>query len=433
MLANAKFILRYAVPWFAVYLVTAIVLRANLFEYSRVYPGLAVGGGFLLTVLVAISAVSHLRRVRLILGTVGTIAPAMLASRQRRQIEVPFEAGDVFDMVDAAIRELPGSSAIQSARDSLQVHAHVERHAPYAGLLPSAAVLHVFDGRRNQISATVTPCDTMGSVTLICEPRRAVWTDWLLVDDGINLENAEAVTRSLMLRVAQRRRKEQDNAQQSATEKELTTAKLNLLQAQVEPHFLYNTLASAQILTRTDPARADDMLGNLILYLRHAVPTGEASVSSVGAELERTRAYLDIMTIRMGARLTLQIDVPALLLPVPLPTMMLQTLVENAIKHGLEPKPGGGTIWITARKVGSGSGSGGAETVTITVADDGRGFSLDGAGTGIGLRNVRARLQLIYGAAASFAIVANFPGGVAATITVPAAVPAQKKDGERHA
>ena len=427
MLANAKFILRYAVPWFVVYLVTAIVLRANLFEYSRVYPGLAVGGGFLLAALVAISAVSHLRRVRLILGTVGAIAPAMLASRQRRQIEVPFEAGDVFDMLDAAIRELPGSSSIQSARDSLQVHAHVERHAPYAGLLLPSGMVKALDGRRNQISATVTPYDSAGSVTLICEPRRAVWSDWFLVDDGINLENAEAVTRSLMLRVAQRRRKEQDNAQQSATEKELTTAKLNLLQAQVEPHFLYNTLASAQILTRTDPARADDMLGNLILYLRHAVPTGETSVSSIGAELERTRAYLDIMTIRMGARLTLQIDVPALLLPVPLPTMMLQTLVENAIKHGLEPKPGGGTIWITARKVGSGSG--GAETVTITVADDGRGFSLDGAGTGIGLRNVRARLQLIYGAAASFAIVANFPGGVAATITVPA----QKKDGERHA
>ena len=427
MFANARFILRYAVPWFLVYLVTAILLRSNLFEYSRVFPGLAVGGGFLLSGLVAISAVSHLRRVRLILGTSGTIAPAMLASRQRRQIEVPFEPGEVFDMLDAAIRELPGSSSIQSARDSLHVHAHVECHAPYGGVLLSSGMLKALDGRRNQISAVVTPYDTVGSVTLICEPRRTVWTDWFLVDDGINLENAEAVTRSLMLRVARRRHEEEASVQRTATEKELTTAKLNLLQAQVEPHFLYNTLASAQILTRTDPARADEMLGNLILYLRHAVPTGEMSMSSVGPELERTRAYLDIMTIRMGARLKLQVDVPAQLLTVPLPTMILQTLVENAIKHGLEPKPGGGTIWITARKAGSESND--VETITITVADDGRGFSLDGAGTGIGLRNVRARLQLLYGTQAHLAIVANFPGGVACTITVPAT----KIDSERYA
>ncbi|UUZ57547.1 hypothetical protein LP419_02470 [Massilia sp. H-1] len=91
--------------------------------------------------------------------------------------------------------------------------------------------------------------------------------------------------------------------------------------------------------------------------------------------------------------------------------MMLQTLVENAIKHGLESKPGGGTVWILARP---------SETsVAVTVADDGRGFSAEGGGTGIGLRNVRERLRLAYGSAASFAIVANFPAGVAATITVP--------------
>jgi len=196
--------------------------------------------------------------------------------------------------------------------------------------------------------------------------------------------------------------------------------------AQVEPHFLYNTLASAQVLTRSDPARADAMLGNLIQYLRHSLPRTEDAPSTLGEELERSRAYLDILAIRMGPRLSLQVDVPDELQRLVFPPMMLQTLVENAIKHGLEPKPGGGTVWILARAVGGEQ----AQAVAVTVADDGRGFSSEGAGTGIGLRNVRERLRLAYGNGASFAIVANFPSGVAATITVPLAL---QGSGGRHA
>ncbi|MES2073643.1 MAG: histidine kinase, partial [Pseudomonadota bacterium] len=247
------------------------------------------------------------------------------------------------------------------------------------------------------------------------------WTDWFLVDDGTNLENAEAISRAVTRRVAERCRNEQALVKQTVTEKELTVAKLSLLHAQVEPHFLYNTLASAQVLTRTDPARADQMLGNLITYLRHSLPRTDDALSCIGEELERARAYLDILRIRMGSRLQLQIEVPEPLKAVPFPSMMLQTLVENAIKHGLEPKTGGGTIWILARAS--------ENAVAVTVADDGRGFSSEGGGTGIGLRNVRERLRLAYGAAASFAIVANFPCGVAATITVPAS----DMQGEKHA
>jgi LytS/YehU family sensor histidine kinase len=158
------------------------------------------------------------------------------------------------------------------------------------------------------------------------------------------------------------------------------------------------------------------MLGNLIMYLRHSLPRTEDALSTLGVELERARAYLDILKIRMGPRLHLHVEVPAALLALPFPPMMLQTLVENAIKHGLEPKPGGGTVWILARPIDN--------AVAVTVADDGRGFSAEGGGTGIGLRNVRERLRLAFGAAASFAIVANFPNGVAATITVPNAVQA---------
>ena len=102
---------------------------------------------------------------------------------------------------------------------------------------------------------------------------------------------------------------------------------------------------------------------------------------------------------------------------IPLPSMMLQTLVENAIKHGLEPKSGGGTVWIIARQVD--------DALAVTVADDGQGFNVQSSGTGIGLKNVRERLRLAYGNAASFNIVANFPNGVAATINVPVAGPGE--------
>ena len=189
-------------------------------------------------------------------------------------------------------------------------------------------------------------------------------------------------------------------------------AKLSLLHAQVEPHFLYNTLASAQLLTRSDPPKADRMLGNLITYLRGSMPRTGNAMSTLGAELERVQAYLEILRIRMGDRLDVRIEVPEPLKATPLPSMMLQTLVENAIKHGLEPLPGGGTIWILARAAQG--------RVSLTVADDGRGFSEDGGGTGIGLKNVRERLRLVYDGAASFSIAANFPKGVAATIVVPA-------------
>jgi sensor histidine kinase YesM len=139
-------------------------------------------------------------------------------------------------------------------------------------------------------------------------------------------------------------------------------------------------------------------------------------MSSLGEELARARAYLEILRIRMGERLRLEIQVPDALRSTPMPPMMLQTLVENAVKHGLEPVPGGGTVWILARAADG--------KVSVSVADDGRGFAEGTSGTGIGLKNVRERLRLVYGDDASFSIGSNFPKGVSATIVIPALVPA---------
>nr|WP_279237425.1 histidine kinase [Dyella sedimenti] len=407
------FVARLVVAWFLALLFIALVLgESPPFRY-RDTGGVTMLLIFLALLMVVTGAVSHLRRVRLIAGHIDSDT---LGNRQRRRVEVPFEADEAFDLLDAAIRELPRTEDIESARDSLQIRAKVKRpltygRSPFERLNPGNWFGHL----RNQIYATVTPGNGAGSVTLICEPEAGAWSDWFRVDDGTNLENAEAITRAITRRVAEKRRQEKRRAEQSESEKERTVARLNLLHAQVEPHFLYNTLASAQYLTRSEPAQADRMLGHLIHYLRHSLPLNDDALSTVGDELERTRAYLEIMRLRMGPRLSLQIEVPDALRAVPLPPMMLQTLVENAIKHGLEPKPGGGTVWITARRDDG--------AIAITVADDGCGFSEATSGTGIGLKNVRERLRLIYGGAATLSVVSNAPEGVASTITVPAQAP----------
>jgi hypothetical protein len=408
MFKQLFFVVRIGAAWgFVVMLVAGLYSSMPVigrFEFPMVLVGMAT------MALVVAGAFSHLHRVRLIAGRTDADA---LSNRQKRLVEIPLEPGEAFDLLDAAIRELPGIEQVQSARDSLQVKAKVARPRTYGEHpLRRWNPLLWFGLPRNQLQATVTPGDGSGRATLICEPENPAWSDWFLVDDGTNYENAEAIVRAITRRIGELRRGERASAAQTATQKELTEAKLHLLHAQVEPHFLYNTLASAQLLTRSDPARAEAMLGHLIQYLRRSLPNAEDEMSTVGAELERALAYLEILKIRMGDRLDVQVDVPDALRATPLPAMMLQTLVENAIKHGLEPRTGGGIVWIRARRDG--------DEVAVTVADNGEGFTGKTGGTGIGLKNVRERLRLRYNGDANLSVIANFPAGVAATINVPA-------------
>ncbi|WP_396616178.1 sensor histidine kinase [Lysobacter soli] len=420
MFKTLAFVLRIGFAWLMALLVVSAIWN-QLPVLGRLDWVLTMAG-IATMALVVVAASSHVDRVRLIANRVDKEA---LDNRQRRQVEVPFEAGEAFDLVDAAVRELPRIGPVESARDSLQLRATVARPQndgdhPLGQWNP----MRWFGVPRNRILVTVTPGRDAASVTLICEPESPAWSDWFLVDEGTNFENAEAITRAISRRVAQRRRDEKAETAQTATEKELTVARLNLLHAQVEPHFLYNTLASAQLLTRSDPARADEMLGHLIQYLRRSLPSTDNEMSTLSAELERALAYLEILKIRMGSRLAVQVDVPESLRNTPLPPMVLQTLVENAIKHGLEPRTGGGTVWIRARRVD--------DVVAVTVADDGEGFNTKNSGTGIGLKNVRERLRLLYGASAALSVVANFPSGVAATISVPPALPPAIPTEGRH-
>ena len=372
---------------------------------------------WLALILLLIAGAAHLQRVERL---VGEIDADKLKNRHTRHIDIPFEAAIALPMIEDSLNELPISENVKTSNEGQRFRARVkpvdlDNNPPS---LWKRMVASLGIDRSNQVSADAAPGDGTVSVKLICEPEGVAWLDYLFPDEGTNLQNAETVTRAISRRIAAQRRGEQAVNTETVVEKELAVAKLSLLHAQVEPHFLYNTLGSAKYLIASDPGKAEAMLDNLILYLRHSLPRDADAPSTLGEEITRTRAYLDILKIRMDERLQVSIELPAELAGVPFPSMMLQTLAENAINHGLEPKTGGGRIWITARKDIDG------DSITVTVADDGIGFGGATSGTGIGLKNIRERLKLAYGSAANFAIIANFPEGVAASINVPLAGPA---------
>ncbi|MFS2213510.1 hypothetical protein GPY61_15690 [Massilia sp. NEAU-DD11] len=190
-------------------------------------------------------------------------------------------------------------------------------------------------------------------------------------------------------------------------------AELKALQAQVEPHFLYNTLANTRYLARHQPPRAVEMLEHLIAYLHSALPDMRSQASTLGREFELAGHYLALMAIRFGERLQYQLDCPPALAAVSMPPLLLMTLVENAVCHGLEPKPGTVRIAVTAVRDG--------DVLTIVVADDGAGIGETTLGSGVGLRNLRERLQALYGARAGFVLRRGDAGLTEAVLTLPAA------------
>jgi signal transduction histidine kinase len=198
----------------------------------------------------------------------------------------------------------------------------------------------------------------------------------------------------------------------AALDREMAEARLQVLQAQIEPHFLFNTLANVRRLYDRDPTAGGRMLENLMRYLEVALPQMRDSESTLGRDSELVDAFLRIQRIRMGSRLTFSIDIPAALLAHSVPPMMLLTLAENAIKHGLNPSPDGGLIRVTARVE--------ADRLLLSVADTGVGFG-PGSGAGTGLANTRARLAAQFGDRASLALENNDLGGATATIALPLA------------
>jgi len=206
-------------------------------------------------------------------------------------------------------------------------------------------------------------------------------------------------------------------AERNLLAKQAVEAELKLMQAQVEPHFLFNTLASVQYLTETNPAEANRLLGHLIAYLRAALPQFRAHASTLGREVDLAKAYLAILKMRMGPRLDYTVELAGDLASHPFPPNMLISLVENAVKHGVEPSVDGGRITIDARREG--------DRILLSVADSGRGLAASGtikadtAGDGVGLSNVRDRLAALFGPRGRFTIEDAQPRGTRAIIAIP--------------
>ncbi len=196
-----------------------------------------------------------------------------------------------------------------------------------------------------------------------------------------------------------------------ALDREMSAARLQVLQAQIEPHFLFNTLANVRRLYQTRPASGRDMLDNLMRYLEVALPRMRDDTSTLAREAVLIEAFLNVQKIRMGHRLAFEIDIPPALRALTVPPMMLLTLVENALKHGLNPLPEGGLIRIEARERDG--------RLLIAVADTGRGFGEGTSGGGTGLANIRARLAAMFGDGAGLELSANAPHGITATLSMP--------------
>jgi len=200
----------------------------------------------------------------------------------------------------------------------------------------------------------------------------------------------------------------------SEIERHAVEARLKLLQAQIEPHFLFNTLANLDALIQTDPPRARAMLAHLNGYLRATLTASRKERSTLEEEFALLRGYLEVQAIRMGARLKHTLELPAALAGASIPPMLLQPLVENAIQHGVEPKMDGGEIRVRA---GQEQGR-----LVVTVSDTGVGWSAPGrSGSGIGLANVRERLAATYGSKASMQVADQPGGGASVALRLPIA------------
>ena len=245
--------------------------------------------------------------------------------------------------------------------------------------------------------------------------QQLAWQSWhYMLAFYIKALSTGGLLSAILLFAAQQREAERRISQARLArveiERQMAESRLQLLQAQIEPHFLFNSLASVKRLHEKEPGGGRALLRNLRDYLRAASLAGERREVRLGDEIVLARSFLSIFQVRMGDRLRVRIDVPANLESALIPPLMVGTLTENAIKHGIGPRAAGGTVVFAAR-----SSQG---ILEVDVADDGVGFRAR-TGHGVGLANTRARLETLYGGDGSLDLVANTAGGVTATIRIP--------------
>jgi signal transduction histidine kinase len=319
---------------------------------------------------------------------------AASAARQSIRIAVPPGAPSeiVNEVIDEARREI--MAAVEEARQEAQDAAdEARRDADQA----KAEAAEVLKGSRRRVQK-ISIGDFLPNLAML----------WIVASIIVKITYKQRIQAEVKAAQAT------ETAESESLKRQVAEARMAALQAQVEPHFLFNTLASIDHLIETDPARASVMQKNLITYLRATLHKMREGTTTLGREADLITAYLEILKVRMEDRLSVKVDVPPGLRSALFPPMMLQSLVENAVKHGLEPSCDAATLRVSA-EVSDGS-------LLVAVADTGVGFDPDNRttrGTGLGLANIRERLELLYGARARLDITANQPRGTVATLTLP--------------
>ncbi|MFZ6654526.1 sensor histidine kinase [Undibacterium sp. TJN19] len=328
-----------------------------------------------------------------------------MASSVTRRIDAPFNTYTTFDLCTESLSGLALGTALGYSGPPAFVHDPFKGRIVLGRWRPLSLGRHV----EVRVSSDLGPsCH----IELRCRPGLT----WFAIQQGESLKAAEVVSAQLRQHLA--RHANALNAARRERELERTSlqARLSALQAQVEPHFLFNTLANLKYLIRTDQQAAQDMLDHLVGYLQNAMPDMRSVSSTLGREMDLVNDYLAVMRIRMGARLRFAVEVAEELRSLPFPPAMLISLVENAVKHGLERASRPGLITISARHESDGKDA----LLSVSVVDDGVGLT-EQAGQGTGLANIAERLLLLYGRKASLFVEPGDGQGVRALLSVPIA------------
>ncbi|HEX8603542.1 MAG TPA: histidine kinase [Pseudoduganella sp.] len=332
-----------------------------------------------------------------------------LASTVTRRIDAPFNPYTTFDLCTETLSGLALGTALGYGGPPAFFH------DPFKGRIVLGRWRPLALGRHVEVRVS-TELGPSCRIELRCRPGLA----WFVIQQGQSLKAVETVCAQLRQHLERHAAAVEGARRERELERTSLQARLSALQAQVEPHFLFNTLANLKYLIRTDQQAAQDMLDHLVGYLQNALPDMRSVSSTLGRELDLVSDYLAVMRIRMGERLRFGVAVDEDLRSLPFPPAMLISLVENAVKHGLERASRPGLITIGARC----ESKGGAALLSVSVVDDGVGLT-EQAGEGTGLANIAERLMLLYGREAGLVVE---PGdgqgearGVKAVLTVPVA------------
>ncbi len=365
-------------------------------------------GGVVLAVMVWLALMSSgiARSFLARLGEEGkALSAEAIASSVTRRIDVPFNPYTTFDLCTEALSGLALGTALGYSGPPAFFH------DPFNGRIVLARRRPLVLGRHVEIKVS-SDLGPSCHIELRCGPGLA----WLAIQQGESLKAVETVSAHLRQHLTRHANKLDAARRERELERTSLQARLSALQAQVEPHFLFNTLANLKYLIRTDQQAAQDMLDHLVGYLQNAVPDMRSVSSTLGREMDLVRDYLAVMRIRMGTRLRFEVEVPEQLRSLPFPPAMLISLAENAVKHGLERASRPGLITVSARHDNDGTG----ELLSVSVVDDGVGLT-EQAGQGTGLANIAERLLLLYGREASLFVEPGEGQGVRALLTLPIA------------